>query len=64
MLNGVQNGILIYVHPVERRDFREKELDRGMLATPTLETQLLEVNRNIVTLKECEEMETHFKVQR
>lgn len=56
MLNGVQNGILAYAHPVEKRAFRAKKLDRGRLVTFTLETQPLQVNGNIVTLKECEEI--------
>lgn len=63
MLNGMQNGILAYAHPVEKRAFREKELDRGRLVIFTWETQPLQVNENIIILKECEEIETHFNIQ-
>lgn len=63
MLNGVQNGILAYAHAVEKRAFRAKKLDRGRLVTFTLETQPLQVNWSIVTLKKCEEIDTHFNIQ-
>lgn len=43
---------------MEKRKWTE-----GIVATPTLQTQSLEVNRTRVTMKQDEETETHFDIR-
>lgn len=63
MLKIMQNGILVYAHSLERRAFERKNKTEWKLVTSMLETLSLKVTRNVVTLKQHEEIETHVNIQ-